>query len=235
MRRSIWTAVLAAVLVLAGLGQSPATAAPRVGSGRGSVYQAYLLDARPGAQVRLLNGAGATVGSGTVDRLGSFLVRDLPAGGGYRFVVNGATGNTFAVRDEAPPNRSLYAGQHLRPGLNYVRMRDGVELAVTVRLPIGKTMADGPFPTVIEYSGYQHAAPDDFLLGALGGLAHMPDPMAPATGTLLGNEVAPVAGFASVNVQMRGSAAPAAPSTCSTTRPSTTATTSSRPSARSPG
>lgn len=205
MRRSIWTAVLAAVLVLAGLGQSPATAAPRVGSGHGSVYQAYLLDARPGAQVRLLNGAGATVGSGTVDRLGSFLVRDLPAGGGYRFVVNGATGNTFAVRDEAPPNRSLYTGQHLRPGLNYVRMRDGVELAVTVRLPIGKTMADGPFPTVIEYSGYQHAAPDDFLLGALGGLAHMPDPMAPATGTLLGNEVAPVAGFASVNVQMRGS------------------------------
>lgn len=70
---------------------------------------------------------------------------------------------------------------------------------------MGKTLADGPFPTVIEHSGYQHAAPGDFLMGAVGGLAGAPDPMAPATGTLLGNLVAPVAGFASVNVQMRGS------------------------------
>ncbi|GAA3971432.1 CocE/NonD family hydrolase [Gordonia caeni] len=197
--------VMTALLVLTGVGVSPAGAAPRAGSGHGSVYQAYLTDAQPGAPVRLVDGAGATVGSGTVDRLGSFLVRDLRAGGGYRFVVGGAAGNTFAVRDEAAPDRKLYTGQHLRPGLNYVRMRDGVKLAVTVRLPLGKTMADGPFPTVIEYSGYQHAAPGDFLVGALAGLAGADDPMAPATGTLLGNLVAPTAGFASVNVQMRGS------------------------------
>ena len=34
-------------------------------------------------------------------------------------------------------------------------VRDGVELAMTVRLPRGKTLADGPFPTVIEYSGHE--------------------------------------------------------------------------------
>ena len=31
-------------------------------------------------------------------------------------------------------------------------MRDGITLAATVRLPPGKTLADGPFPTVIEDS-----------------------------------------------------------------------------------
>ena len=34
---------------------------------------------------------------------------------------------------------------------------------MTVRLPSGKTAADGPFPTLIEYSGYQVAAPHDLL------------------------------------------------------------------------
>ena len=201
----IAVAILATVALLAGLATAPAHAIPRTGSGHGSVYQAYLIDAQPGAQVQLRSGSGAVVGSGTVDRLGSFLVRDLPAGGGYRFVVDGTEGNTFAVRDTTPRERGFYTGQHLRPGLNYVTMRDGQELAVTVRLPVGKTMADGPFPTVIEYSGYQHAAPGDFLTGAVGGLAGVSDPMAPASGTVLGNLLAPAAGFASVNVQMRGS------------------------------
>ena len=207
VRRSLLIVALVAVLavLVEGLTAPSAGAAPKTGSGHGSVYQAYLVDAQPGADVQLVGPSGAVVGSGTIDRLGSFIVRELSAGGGYRFVVGGKGGNTFAVRDESAPNRSLYRNQKLRPGLNYVRMRDGVELAVTVRLPIGKTLADGPFPTVIEYSGYQHAAPGDFLLGAVSGLAGIADPLAPATGTLLGNQVAPTAGFASVNVQMRGS------------------------------
>ena len=51
-------------------------------------------------------------------------------------------------------------------------MRDGVELAMTVRLPAGKTLDDGPFPTFIEYSGYQIAAPNslfDSVVKQLGG------------------------------------------------------------------
>ncbi|MFZ2511356.1 MAG: hypothetical protein WAW85_09745 [Gordonia sp. (in: high G+C Gram-positive bacteria)] len=69
------------------------------------MYQAYLIDAPPGARVQLIDGAGASVGSGQVDRLGSFLVRELRAGEGYRFVVAGKPGNTFAVRDESAPDR----------------------------------------------------------------------------------------------------------------------------------
>ena len=49
-------------------------------------------------------------------------------------------------------------------------MRDGIAIAATVRLPPGKTLADGPFPTVIEYSGYATAAPHS-LIDALPGKA----------------------------------------------------------------
>ena len=65
----------------------------------------------------------------------------------------------------ANPPRSFYRRKKLKQGLNYVKVRDGVELAMTVRLPAGKTLADGPFPTLIEYSGYQVAAPNDLLSG----------------------------------------------------------------------
>ncbi|AZG45242.1 CocE/NonD family hydrolase [Gordonia insulae] len=183
----------------------PADAAPDVGRGAGSVTQAYLLGATPGAAVTLDDAAGHVAGAGRVDEFGSFLVRDLTPGSGYRFRVNGLSGNSFAVLDGVtPPSSSLFR-QSLRPGLNYIRVRDGISLAAVVRLPPGKTMADGPFPTVIEYSGYQTAAPNDFLLGALGSLVKRPDPLAPAISTMFGGIVAPTAGFATVNVQMRGS------------------------------
>ena len=76
------------------------------------------------------------------------------------------------------PAASLYSGQHLHAGLNYVKMRDGISIAATVRLPPGKTLADGPFPTVIEYSGYATAAPHS-LLDSLLGKAPSSDPSAP--------------------------------------------------------
>lgn len=184
---------------------APASAAPQVGQGAGSVTQAYLTGATPGASVVLRDGGGRQVGAGRVDRLGSFLVRDLTPGSGYSFIVDGRAGNVFRVLDETPPPTNLYNNQSLHPGLNYIRMRDGITLAAVVRLPVGKTMADGPFPTVIEYSGYQIAAPNDFVLGAAGSALNRPDPAAPAISTLLGGITAPASGFASVNVQMRGS------------------------------
>ncbi len=67
----------------------------------------------------------------------------------------------LSTRSTPPP--SFYADQHLAAGLNYLTMRDGVKLAATVRLPPGKTLADGPFPTVIEYSGYAVAGPASLI------------------------------------------------------------------------
>ena len=101
------------------------------------------------------------------------------------------------------PPASFYSGQQLHAGLNYVRMRDGILLAATVRLPPGKTLADGPFPTVIEYSGYNVAGPHS-LIDALEGHASSSDPLLPDTSTVVGSVVAPLLGFATVSVQMRG-------------------------------
>jgi predicted acyl esterase len=201
--------VVAIVVLLLGIGiavvsVTPAQAAPSVGTGAGSVTQAYLTDATRGASVVLRDGGNRQVGAGRVDDLGSFLVRDLAPGGGYRFVVGGRAGNAFTVLDQAAPSTDLY-DQQLHPGFNYIRMRDGITLAAEVRLPPGKTLADGPFPTLIEYSGYQTAAPGDFVLGAAGALAKRPDPTAPSISAMFSAILAPAAGFATVGVQMRGS------------------------------
>ena len=86
-----------------------------------------------------------------------------------------------------------------------MRVRDGVELAMTVRLPEGKTLADGPFPTFIEYSGYQIAAPGNLLSSVISGGGGPPNPLVPATATAVGSAIGPLLGFAVVSVQMRGS------------------------------
>ncbi|MGB0120585.1 MAG: CocE/NonD family hydrolase, partial [Solirubrobacterales bacterium] len=105
---------------------------------------------------------------------------------------------------ENPP-AAFYGNKQLKQGLNYVTMRDGTELAMTVRLPLGKTMAQGPFPTFIEYSGYQTAAPHDLLAGLIGGAAGANDDLAPASSTAVGALIGPLLDFATVSVQMRGS------------------------------
>jgi uncharacterized protein len=87
-------------------------------------------------------------------------------------------------------------------------VRDGVELAMTVRLPPGKKLGDGPFPTFIEYSGYQVAAPHDLLgsvIKSLNGGSGPADPLAPASSTAVGSLIGPLLDFAVVSVQMRGS------------------------------
>jgi predicted acyl esterase len=73
---------------------------------------------------------------------------------------------------------------------------------MTVRLPAGKKLSDGPFPTFIEYSGYAVAPPHDLLGSILSGTA---DPLAPASSTAVGSLIGPLLDFAVVSVQMRGS------------------------------
>jgi predicted acyl esterase len=63
----------------------------------------------------------------------------------------------------------------------YVTMRDGVQLGVNVRLP--GPVSGGPYPTVIEYSGYGVSNPDE---------------------TEPGSMIAGLLGFATVGVNMRG-------------------------------
>jgi uncharacterized protein len=201
---------LAALAVAAALLLAPAAAADAALTARGSTEQAYVLDARPGERLRLVDARGNVVRKGRADRFGSRIFRRVSPRRAYRVVrANGRRTNLFRVlrRGENPPS-SFFARKRLRQGLNYVTVRDGVELAMTVRLPPGRTLADGPFPTVVEHSGYQIAAPNDLLQSIVRGLQGQEtrsDPLAPASGTVVGSAIAPLLGFAVVSVQMRGS------------------------------
>jgi len=185
---------------------------------RGSVGDAYVQDAPPGTKLLLVNNKGRIVRSGKADSFGSKIFYDVKPGAVFTVRTpkgkgKGAKGTPkFRVMKpgENPP-QSFYRtpDKKLHAGLNYVTMRDGTELAVTVRLPYGRTSLDqGPFPTFIEYSGYQTAAPHDLLAGVLAGLGGgvIPDdPLAPATSTAVGALIGPLLDFATVSVQMRGS------------------------------
>ena len=114
-------------------------------------------------------------------------------GGGYT-VVPAATHHpeSAPVRvlsaDEVPPP-SLYADQKLpvdnlsaTSGYGYLTTRDGTTLSVQVVLP--GPADQGPYPTVVEYSGY--------------------DPSSPTTGQPQYKLLAPLLGMAWVGVNIRG-------------------------------
>ncbi len=135
--------------------------------------------------------------------------------GRYRIVSEGVPGQPFAGPkqasdpfkvlsiDDIPPT-SLYEGQVLpsvpttlsgglqpghtdEEGYGYLEVRDGVKLSVNVRLPDPNQYGPGPYPTVVQYSGYAPSKP-----GTPGG--------ADAGGVL-----ATALGFAYVGVNVRGS------------------------------
>jgi uncharacterized protein len=201
LRPSLAIAIAVAVI---GIAASP-VAAFQV---HGSIGEAYVLGAKKGERLVLADRHGHAVARGRADRFGSKIFRDLPARS-YTVRRRHGRSRAFAVlsRNSNPP-RSFFKRTKLKQGLNYVKVRDGVEIAMTVRLPAGKTLADGPFPTLIEYSGYQTAAPHDLLasiVASLTGKATKPDPLAPSSATAVGSLIAPLLDFAVVSVQMRGS------------------------------
>ncbi len=165
-----------------------------------------MLGAKPGQRLVLKDASGRVLRTGRADRFGSKVFRRLAPGPGY--TVHRRTGRSRRFRVLRPgenPRRGFYQRTELKQGLNYVTVRDGVELAMTVRLPEGKTLADGPFPTFIEYSGYQIAAPGNLLSSIVSGGGGPPNPLVPATATAVGSAIGPLLGFAVVSVQMRGS------------------------------
>jgi uncharacterized protein len=177
-------------------------------AGHGSIDEAYTIGAIPGAHLEVVDSSGNKVGSGVVDKLGGLIVANLTPGPGYRFETASGTKlletAPFSVLSTgSTPAPSFYSSQQLHAGLNYVKMRDGILIAATVRLPPGKTLADGPFPTVIEYSGYAVAAPHS-LINSLEGKAPSNDPLLPDSSTVVGSVLAPLLGFVTVSVQMRG-------------------------------
>lgn len=185
----------------------------------GSIDEAWLTGAGAADAVTLLRN-GTTVANpanpGTADSLGSLIIRNLTPGSGYAWddTTTGVTTPPFAVLapDADPaPNSTLYNAQPMHQGLNYITMRDGVQLAATVRYPFGVTCSTtAPCPTVIEYSGYGTAGPSDPISYLLASIFKVPctgcgpQNLLPDSATDVGAVVARAAGFATVSLQMRG-------------------------------
>ena len=74
-------------------------------------------------------------------------------------------------------------GSSLDAGFQYLEMRDGVRLSAMVRLPDPALYGEGPYPTVVEYSGYSPSNPGSEEAGA---------------------RLARTFGYATVSVNMRG-------------------------------
>jgi hypothetical protein len=173
---------------------------------RGTVEQIYVWKAPPASVVEVHDAGGKLVQTGTTDDLGSFVFRGVPAGDGYAVIVpslptpNAQRPVRVMSIGDSQPDQKFYSGQTLKPGYNYLTMRDGTQLAAYVTLP--GPIGDGPYPTVINYSGYNPAQPGgpigDYaaFCGALPVLCDAPnDPSA---------LIAAVMGYATVGINMRG-------------------------------
>ena len=185
--------------------------------GGGSVDEAWLTGAAPGDSITLLQNSSPVSSPdnpGTADSLGSLIIRNLTPGTGYQWDDTSAGQTTASFSVLAPganpaTNSTLYTGQPMSQGLNYITMRDGIQLAATVRYPYNTTCSSAsPCPTVIEYSGYNVAGPTDpipFLLAGSGPCNGCGDPnLLPSSSTEVGGVVARLAGFATVSLEMRG-------------------------------
>jgi uncharacterized protein len=173
---------------------------------RGSVEQIDLWKAPPNTQVELRDGTGALIQSGTTDGLGSLILRKVPPGNAYSVTVQELAGPKTATPirvmsvDGSLPASSFYRDQKLSPGFTYITTRDGTKLAAYITLP--GPIEKGPYPTVVNYSGYNPAQPGapiagySFLCSTLPVFCDAPnDPSA---------ELAALLGYATVGVNMRG-------------------------------
>ena len=135
-----------------------------VGAG---AHQIAVTGATPGVELVIESAEGSVVAEGVVDELGSFLQRGLEVGD-YRVVLadRSAASELVTVYDATwIPEQSFYADQQIGPGFGYITTRDGTTLSATVWLP-GDADA-GPYPTVVEYSGYAPSNPDDTTFAQL--------------------------------------------------------------------
>ena len=173
---------------------------------RESVEQLQVTHAAPGTALGLYNPDGSLRQAGTADALGSLVFREVPPGIGYIIRTTGASPaestralRVLAVKDSYP-SADFYSSQVLKAGSTYIQTRDGTLLAAYITLP--GPPEKGPYPTVVNYSGYDPARPGqpygDYsgLCGAFPSLCDAPsDPSA---------LIASLFGYATVGVNLRG-------------------------------
>jgi len=133
----------------------------------GSIGQVHVLGTKPKTHLALHDKSGAAVQTGTSDDQGALIFRQVEPGRGYRVATTSApivaSKPVDVISVEASlPKESFYSNQKLEPGFNYITTRDGTTLSASVFLP--GPVEDGPYPTVVEYSGYDPSRPGTNLL-----------------------------------------------------------------------
>jgi predicted acyl esterase len=147
-----------------------------------SVNQVAVTGATDGGAAVLRDADGNKVASRPVDQAGSVLFRDVRAGKGYVVAIGGKTSAPVTVMSpDDTPAATFYTSQTIQPGYGYLETRDGTTLSINVKLP-GPADA-GPYPTVVEYSGYDPSNPGGRQPASL---------------------VAQLLGFATVGINLRG-------------------------------
>jgi uncharacterized protein len=130
--------------------------------------QITVTGANTGATLTLLTPDGApvkdsrgAVSAGAADAQGVLIFRNLAAG---KYIVRGSEKpspqtDVVTVPDGVDnPATESYAKQVLvAPGYGYLTVRDGTTLSINVALP--GPVENGPYPTVVEYSGYEPSNP----------------------------------------------------------------------------
>jgi predicted acyl esterase len=135
------------------------------------------------------NGVSRTERLRDTDAKGYVVLRYVAPGSGYvvRRIDSTATkpSNPVTVTSRNfKPASTLYTSQKLNNGYGYMKMRDGTLLSYMVRLP--GPIEQGPYPTLIEYSGYDPANPFEW------------------GGTTASTRIASLLGYATVGVNIRG-------------------------------
>ena len=151
---------------------------------RGSVEQIHVIGADPGAEVTV-RGPRRFSAEATTDEHGGLVLRDVPPGNGYQVEVEGYGRERVEVlAPDDHPRQRFFDAQDLPADEGYLRTRDGTLLAYQVVLPDEDEFGPGPYPVVIDYSGYRPSI--DFFDGV--------------------HRVFPAEGYAAVGVNIRGSA-----------------------------
>src|SRR5579871_1895761 len=128
---------------------------------RESVEQLQVTHATPGDTLELDDATGAMVQTGAADMQGSLIFRKVTPGSGYRVrdqkTLEYTRKLTVMSIDGSLPSSDFYHNQQLQPGFNYIVTRDGTTLSAYITLP--GPVENGPYPTVVDYSGYDPSRP----------------------------------------------------------------------------
>jgi len=135
---------------------------------RASVEQIHIWSAPVEVEMEILDVDDNIVATAFTDDLGSLVFRKLaPAKDYYARLKDTPEEYTNQLDimsvEGSLPDDSFYSDQILEPGFGYLTTRDGTKLSIFVSLP--GPVEDGPYPTLVNYSGYSPSKPGESLGG----------------------------------------------------------------------